>query len=335
MTWVRAVRDDARVAHDVVSQDLLASIADDVRPALVAFAFVRGDDVSVWPSSLTERLFHIGSITKTFTALLLADMVEAREVSLADPVGVYLSGAVGCADVTLRELATHTSGLPQLPDPLAGRGAQCPHDPYSVITEADMLEAARLARPGRGRGEFVYSNFGYALLGLVLAAAAGAPFESLLRRRVLDRLGLHDTIFDVDADDRLVDGHALSGVVVPHWHNPAMAGCGSLLSSAADMGRYLLAQVRPDATGLRAAIEVTHRPLLRRGNGQWTALGWVIDKTHDGLRYWHNGGTSGFSAYAVFDPAVGVGVGALMSQTPSTGGRLEALGNSLLARLST
>lgn len=324
---------DDPAVPDGISEELLESIVEEVRPALIEFAFVRGDQVSVWPADGGNRLFHIGSITKTFTGLLLADMVEAGEVSLDDPIGAYVPEAEACADVTFYELATHTSGLPQLPDPLPSRGALRPHDPYSAVTQADMLEAANGASPGAGRGQFEYSNFGYALLGLALAAAAGASFESLVRPRVLEPLGLHDTIFDVHDDERLVEGHDLSDNPVPHWHNPAMAGCGSLLATSADLGRYLAAQLHPENTQLAAAIKATHQPRLQRGPDRSAALGWGIDETDSGPRYWHNGGTSGFSAYAVFSPTVDLGVGVVMSRTPSRDGSFERLGNRLLTGL--
>ena len=329
------VCDDARMALRAVPEDLLESIAEEVQPALVEFAFVCDDQMTVWPTHGGDRRFHIGSITKPFTALVLADMVEAGEVSLAHAIGTYLPEARACADVTLHELATHTSGLPQLPDPLPARGAQCPHDPYSAVTSADMLEAAVGASPGPQRGEFEYSNFGYALLGVVLSAAAGATFENLLRSRVLNPLGLHDTTLAVEGDERLVDGHDLNGASVPHWHNLAMAGCGGLLSTSADLARFLTAQLDPDATPLASAIKASHRPLLQPGDRQYTALGWAIDDLETGPRYWHNGGTAGFSAYAAFDPTAATGVGVVLSRTPSRDGSLERLGNRLLAGLAS
>lgn len=315
-------------------EDLLESIVAEVAPAAIEFAFVQDRQLSVWPSDGGDCLFAIGSITKTFTALLFAEMVEAGRVSLNDPIGTYVPEAAACADVTLHELATHTSGLPQLPDPLPARGAQCPHDPYSAVTPEDMLQAAKGALPGPQRGEFEYSNFGYALLGVALSAAADAPFESLVRARVLDPLGLHDTIFNVHDDPRLVDGHDLGGATVPHWHNGAMAGCGGLLSTSSDLGRYLTAQLDPNATPLASAIKATHRRLRQRGDRQFTALGWAVDETESGPRYWHNGGSSGFSSYATFNPTAGVGVGIVLSRTPSRDGSLERLGNRLLAALA-
>jgi D-alanyl-D-alanine-carboxypeptidase/D-alanyl-D-alanine-endopeptidase len=191
------------------------------------------------------------------------------------------------------------------------------------------LEAASLARPGPRRGESEYSNFGYALLGLVLSVAAGDSFENLLRSRVLEPLELRDTIFDTRTDARLVDGHDVDGERVAHWHNPSMAGCGSLLSTVADLGQYVAAQLRPDATPLAAAIEATHHPRLRRDGGH-TALGWAIDDLDTSPRYWHNGGTYGFSAYAAFKPHENGGIAVISSQAPAVDGRLERLANTLL-----
>ena len=324
------MRNHPYVIPEAVEENLLKALPDEVAPALIEVAFVRHGQLSVWPNSAGVSLFHIGSITKTFTALLLAQMIEAGEVSVDDQVGAYLPEAAGCADVRLVELATHTSGLPQLPDPLAARGAACPHDPYSGVAVEDVVEAASLAAPGAGRGNYEYSNFGYALLGLVLAAAAGESFESALRRRVLHPLQLSDTIFDVDDDPRLVDGHDLAGTSVPHWHNPAMAGCGALLATVADVGRYIAAQLRPGTTALEAPIDATHEIRLRIASGRAAALGWVVDEASDRHRYWHNGGTYGFSAYAAFIPAADAGLAVVLSQAPAGDGRLEQLGNKLL-----
>ena len=118
--WSSSVllRDDASVIPVGVAEGLLESVAAEVQPARVEFAFIQGLGVSKWPMSAGRALFHIGSITKTFTALLLAEMAQSRQVSLNDSIGKYLAEAVGCADVRLIELATHTSALPHLPAPL-------------------------------------------------------------------------------------------------------------------------------------------------------------------------------------------------------------------------
>jgi serine-type D-Ala-D-Ala carboxypeptidase/endopeptidase len=313
----------------------LTLVASQATPALTEFAFVSGTRVWVWPDAAGARLFHLGSIAKTFTALLLAQMIETNDVTLGDTVGDHLSMARGSGDVRLLELATHTSGLPLLPEPIASRGDACPEDPYSAVTTDDMFEAAQLAQPGPKRGAFEYSNFGYALLGLVLSTAGGSSFEDLLTRRVLDPLELRDTVFDIHDDPRLVDGHDIDNTIVAHWHNAAMHGCGGLVAPVGDIGRYLVAQLHPDATPLPSAIRRTHRLRGRQPTGPASALGWVVDDVQGTYRYWHNGATFGFSAYAAFAPASATGIAIVQSRTPAGFGELERLGNELLGHLAS
>ena len=97
----------------------------------------------------------------------------------------------------------------------------------------------------------------------------------------------------------------------------------------ADLGRYVAAQLRPEATPLAAAIEATHHPRSRRDGGH-AALGWAIDDRDTSPRYWHNGGTDGFSAYVAFKPHGNTGIAVVLSQAPAGDGRLERLANTLL-----
>jgi D-alanyl-D-alanine-carboxypeptidase/D-alanyl-D-alanine-endopeptidase len=321
---------------DPIDAEHLRSVASQAAPALTEFAFLREGRLWLWPDMAGTSLFHLGSITKPFTALLLAQMIDADEIAPDATVGDHLPAARGSADVRLFELATHTSGLPLLPEPIAAAGERCPEDPSSAVTIDDMVEAARCAHPGPTRGSYEYSNFGYALLGLVLATAAGHPFEDLLTHRVLDPLGLRDTVFDIHDDPRLVEGHYFDGAPVAHCHHPAMQGGGALLATVADLGRHLTAQLRPDATPLRSAIRRTHELRIRRPTGwQAGALAWTIDDVEGIHRYWHSGATPGFSAYAAFVPATETGLAIVRSRAPVGPGELQGLGNTLLDRLAS
>ena len=129
-------------------------------------------------------------MTKVFTALLLADMAERGEVRLSDPAASYLPGLPGgTSPVTLADLATHTSGLPRLPRSLLWSALLHPRDPYAGYPAARFVRAARRAlRAGSGGSPYVYSNFGYGLLGYLLGQAAGTAYSTLVTAKVFGTL---------------------------------------------------------------------------------------------------------------------------------------------------
>lgn len=266
-----------------------------------------------------ETLFEIGSITKVFTALLLAHAVTRGELTLDTPVRALLPSTVQVptrdgVEISLEHLATHTSGLPR--SPLGGtaelRSALFTHDnPYSDLTRDGLyaaLASSRLRRTPGGR--IAYSNFGAALLGQALVAAAGTgDFADLVRDRICTPLGLTDTVVTPDPGQlgRLADGYRRRNRPAPHWELPGLAGAGALKSTAADMLTFLRAQLRPDDGPLGAAIALTHQ--ARRTSGRaGIGLGWMRAEGKQGLSLWHNGGTGGFRSFAAFTPGRGIGV---------------------------
>ncbi len=258
----------------------------------------------------SDTIFEIGSITKVFTATLLAVMVEEGMVALDDPVNRYLPAGARLPargrPVTLLDLATHSSGLPRLPKGLL-RMSMLHHrdNPYAAFTVAHLQRAVAGARPKREPGEKVrYSNFGAGLLGHVLALRAGQSYEALVRERICDPLGLLDTRVEVPARDlqRFADGHDRRGRTVPHWELPSLAGAGALRSTVADMVRFLELQHRHGRGVLERAAHLTHEPRLRRRR-LTQCLGWMSLESRDGRRLlWHDGGTGGFRSFCAFDP---------------------------------
>lgn len=285
----------------------------------VAAAGVAGDRAGAWLSGASlASSFQIGSVTKTFTALLLATMVVQGRVALEDPLRRYLPAA-GASGIRLVDLATHTSGYPRVPRSIKARMLFRLRDPYALVRDRHIDSAVRKLSPGLGPGPhpFEYSNFGYGVLSRALASAAGRPFGQLLREEVLGPLGLSDEVVlesDPDPGRRRVFGHSTSGQELEHWHNPALPGASFLFSSIEGMGRYLIANLRPAATKLRSALDLTHQPLQLAEPGTQAGLGWLVRATEDGPLYWHNGGTSGFGAFIGFDLSREVGVAALMSR---------------------
>jgi CubicO group peptidase (beta-lactamase class C family) len=261
-----------------------------------------------------RTIFQIGSVTKVFTALLLADMAERGEVTLSGPAARYLPG--GSGPVTLADLATHTSGLPRLPRSLLWSALVRPQDPYRRYPAARFTRAGRRSlRTASGGRAYRYSNYGYGLLGQLLGRAAGSSYESLVTERICGPLGLPDTAFEVPAGDRKAQGHP-GGRRVRDWRLGAFAGAGGLYSTAADLASLLSAVLDPAATPLEAAIRATLTPRRQIPSGQ-ISLAW--HHTRRGV-IWHNGMTGGFSSMIAFAPARKLGVAVLANsavQRPS------------------
>ena len=195
----------------------------------LAWAVVRDEDTAAggFGGAGPRTIFQIGSVTKVFTALLLADMAERGEVHLSDPAASYLPGPAPPGLVTLADLATHTSGLPRLPRDLFLSALLHPADPYARYPVARLVRAARHAlRAGSPGSPYAYSNFGFGLLGYLLGQAAGTPYETLVTTRICVPLGLSDTTFAVPDPRRAAQGHR-RGRPVADWRMGALAGAAA------------------------------------------------------------------------------------------------------------
>ena len=257
-----------------------------------------------------DTIFEIGSLTKVFTSLLLADMVQRREAALSDPAGKYLPEHVkmperGGKSITLLDLATHSSGLPRLPGNLKPKDAANPYADYSVDDLYRFLSGYELARDPGSKVE--YSNLGAGLLGHILALRAGTDYESLIYLRITDPLGMPDTRITLSPSmrQRMATGHNATLAPVANWDFLALAGAGALRSSVNDMLTLLEAflgyRETPLAPAMKAMLEV-RRPV---GETQFeTGLGWSIL----GDSVWHDGGTGGFCSFAGYDLKARTGV---------------------------
>jgi serine-type D-Ala-D-Ala carboxypeptidase/endopeptidase len=275
-----------------------------------------------------DTLFEIGSVSKVFTALLLADMVRKGEVALADPVARYLPAGVKIPErnghsITFVDLATHTSGLPFMPDELPVFNAPvAEHNSDAQIYR--FLTRYQLTRdPGT---EWDYSNVGYWLLGDALAARAGMDYESLLRKRVIDPLKMKSTAITLSADlkARLAVGHNAVLQAAPSFSSVslygAMPAAGGLVSNVKDLLTFLSAAMGYESSHLAssmAAMLTTRRPI--DGDGSEQALAWVITGKGDDQLVTHDGFTWGYASYVAWNPATRAGVVVLSNQQTSIG----------------
>jgi len=236
---------------------------------------------------------EIGSVTKVFTALLLAELARTGEAGLdtrvADLVPAGTRMAHGVDLITLEHLACHRSGLPRLPPGLMSKSlsTKALADPYAEIDEDQLLHALAQTkvRGTPGQAPVRYSNFGVGLLGMLLGRVTGRGFEQALMTRVIEPFGLAATSF---ADEPLHPGHHRGKPVGP-WHLAAMAGAGGLRAPASDLLRFLEI-VRDGGGPLDEAIAETQRPRTDRGRLQ-VGLGWFL--LGDGDVLMHDGGTLG------------------------------------------
>src|SRR5215510_10064599 len=180
-----------------------------------------------------DSVFEIGSVTKVFTAILLADMVERGEVSLNDPISKYLPKSVKTPtrdgkEITLLHLTTHTSGLPYMPSNFTPKNDENPYADYSVEQMYSFLSQYRLQRDIGAKME--YSNYGVALLGHILALRAGTNYETLIRTRICAPLKMDNTSikFSKEMLAHLAKGHNPDLNPVANWDLPTFAGAGGL-----------------------------------------------------------------------------------------------------------
>lgn len=272
-----------------------------------------------------DTIFEIGSITKVFTGLLLADMAGRRQVRLSEPVQGLLPPGVRVPTyegrpITLADLATHTSGLPRLPENMAPKDPGNPYADYTRQQLFDFLGGYELKRaPGR---RFEYSNLGMGLLGQALAYRAGeADYAALVQHRIVGPLGLHSTAISLPSalQPHMAVAHDRTLEPVQNWDLPTIAGAGALRSSADDILTLLEAELGLRATPLAAAMELqrsARRPIALR---QEIALGWMVRKRLGGEIFWHNGGTGGSTSFMGFDPKTGRGVVVLANAAPDIG----------------
>lgn len=310
----------AQRTGDLALADEVAGLAGQARRRGIAVAVLEGavarmagvGDAGGGRPVRPDTPFQPGSVTKTFTAALFATLVADNVVNPDDRLADLLPERpwrepVG--DITLAELASHRSGLPRLRLSLAGwarsllaevTGA----DPYGETTVDIVSEANAAADQAGPRGEYDYSNLGYALLGHVLAAKAGMRYPELLRTRLLQPLGLASTMVRTPVEGPptgAARGHDVRGRAREHWDNPAWTPTGSSVwSTVEDLASYADATMRGSAPGADAA-----RPRWPAGDLGEIGYAWMAlpARAAGSAIIWHNGGAGGHTSFVGFERA--------------------------------
>jgi CubicO group peptidase (beta-lactamase class C family) len=284
--------------------------------------------------------FEIGSITKVFTGLLLADLAADGVVGLDDPLARYLPASVAVPaaegrEITLADLSSHAAGLGRNPKGTLRGWLRDRRNPFASLSVTDVHEGLARTRLRRRPGQRIrYSNLGAGLLGQALERATGHPYEQLVTERICRPLGMPDTVIVPSAEQatRTAVGHTARGRPVPPFEIPALPGAGALRSTAVDMLRFLAANLDPARTPLAAPLEHIQQPRHRKGRGMQVGLGWMIARSpgQRGPLLWHNGGTSGFRSFAAVARDRGIAVVVLSN----TARMVDPIGLRLVRELS-
>lgn len=324
-----------------IAQILSQRIDTDKQGVGIAVALVDGTETSFTSHGILaadgapvdeNTIFEIGSITKIFTNLLLAQLVLDGRMDLDKPVSDYLPEGSKLPQyqgqtITLFDLATHSSGLPPIPPELALADLANPYIAYKADNLAAFLAAYDLPRaPGT---QYEYSNTGIALLGQAISHVADKPYAELVEERILTPLGMNDTtLVPMDAA-RFASGHNRMGGAVPHWDFDVFAPAGAYRSTAVDMAKFIAAASGQTDTALKPAFELMLTRTRPAGSPNMSiGLGWMILKHPGGKIVWHNGITGGFNGFVGYERTGGKGVVVLANQVSQTG--IEDIGFHLI-----
>jgi serine-type D-Ala-D-Ala carboxypeptidase/endopeptidase len=343
---------DANSIKAILDKDLAASLATgalapSTHAGVTIGVVTRGQrNIFTYGIAKPDSIFEIGSISKTFTGLILAQMVEQKSVQLSEPVRELLpSGTVAKpaseAEITLLDLSDQHSGLPRLPDNFAPANPANPYADYDTKRLYAYIAKHGVALPPNA--SFAYSNLGVGLLGAALANRANLSYNDLLRQQVTGPLQMDDTavVLTPSMRARFITGYDALHRPAPAWDLDALAGAGGIRSTAADMLTYLEAQLHPDKLSvaftpqgktLPAAIDSSHTIHAEVSPSVHIALNWFHNDATGS--FWHNGATGGYSAYTLFNPDKDFALIVLLNTSIGEDNFADKLGQHIAQRLS-
>lgn len=314
-TCCAAAADDQAAAWAREQQDkggLAAAIVMEVRGEDViahGFGAVRsGADGK--PGADTQ--FQIGSVTKVFTFMLLAEMAAQDKVDGSATIGSlqpeWRFRNPEVAKMTLDALAMHSSGLPRLP---ANMAPADPQDPYVDYNGASLRAGVEVTREGQPLGHFyAYSNFGAGLLGWLLGEVDGNGYRKALEACVIEPLGLRRTAF---ASGENAATAISEGKPVTAWRFDALSGAGALWSSGGDLARVVQVFLGTERSALRQDLRRDLDIVVEDADGFSLSRVWHVGRAGDASVYWHSGSTAGFHSFVGFRPDQKRGIIVLVS----------------------
>jgi len=271
---------------------------------------------------IADNFFEIGSITKTFTATLLAWYVNEGKIKLTDPIIKFLPDSVAgnpeLEKITLLNLINHTSGLARLPDNLISHATD-PLNPYKDYTKQLLFQYLKYCKLESKPGEkYAYSNLGVGLLGTILEKVSGETYGQMLNEIICKPLNMFSTAQYLNPllAPRFVQVYNADGYPTPAWDFDVLAPCGALRSTINDLLIYTKANMNVGSDKLSKAFQLTQK--ITFNSDVKIGLAWHIIVVNGVNYYFHNGGTNGSSSFLAFNPEKQLGLVLLSNAAEST-----------------
>lgn len=295
---------------------------------------LKGDKASL-PTGTS--IYEIGSISKLFTSILLADLVEKNIITLDDSIAKYLPDSVKAnpfiQKITFRQLANHTSGLARIPSNLEKTSKYDARNPYANYTRKELYQYLKSIKLTTDPGEsYEYSNLGFGLLGDIINTITHKSFDQNIKETISLPLGLTNTAEKIDPKTQKIVGvYDVNGTQTLPWDFQALSGAGSLKSTTNDLLRFAQYQFKMPENNLENALALTRQFTYYLPPDTDIGLGWNMNMSNDVITYWHNGGTGGSSSYIAIVPDLKSAIVVLSNSANS----VDAISLKILDKLLT
>ena len=310
-----------------VKEHIKSRVDEDINVGIVV-ALIDGENVEYYSYGKADlktgadvdenSIFEIGSISKTFTGIIVADEVVKGKMKLSDPISKYLSEYTKVPtrndkSITIKDVATHSSSLPRMPDNFAPANPNNPYADYTIEMAYDFISGVELTRDIGERYE--YSNLALGMLGHILELQYDKDYEAIMVERIANPLGMNNTriVFTPEMKKHLAKGHN-NGEEVENWDLPALAGAGAIRSSPVDMVKYVQANMGVHKTPLYEAMQLSHKTAYENEDQKFK-IGLTWHYSNDGEIIQHGGATGGYRAFAGFIAGTEKGVVVLTNST--------------------
>ncbi|MBC8766606.1 beta-lactamase family protein [Arenibacter sp. BSSL-BM3] len=306
-------KDYAQSITEIQSKNIYAETKDFPNNTQLAFAIIKDgitkfygvkrENDTIFTVDNHDGVFEIGSISKVFTATLLADLVVNNQLDLDENINDYLEWPLkDGVEISFKQLSNHTSGLPRLPTNLLPDSVDL-QNPYKDYDENKLKQyLTKELQLNQNPGEkSEYSNLGVGLLGFVLSEIDSTSYENLLQTKICSKYNMgHTTTNRNLIKAQLIKGLDVDGKETPNWDLNVLVGAGGILSSVGDLSRFAEAQFNDS----KQELALTRKPTFNfQANKADMGLGWAIIRNQHGTRFMHSGGTGGYRSNIVLDIA--------------------------------
>jgi CubicO group peptidase (beta-lactamase class C family) len=326
-------------------QNIIKKYADSGNIPGVSVGLIKNSNTEFFNYGVIERdskltpnentVYEIASVSKTFTSILLAILQKEKLLDKDDSVTKYVPELANIPDfkkITLYHLATHTSGLPNLPTKLiifnlfALLRPSSAYQELSQFTKSDLIrffsKSKLKTEPGT---EWHYSNGTVGLLGHIFELVTNSSYDDLVKSKICDALGMTNTGINLLESHKnlMASGHSYFGKKINHWVAPAIEGAAGLYSTTSDLIKFLETNLGFIDTSISSELKYCHAtrfvpklsyfmknmmmPYLGIELDEM-ALGWWVSKQNNQEILFHDGGTAGFSSFIGIEPAKKKGV---------------------------